>query len=401
MNVIKKVYLHRFLAIFLLTVIIVGTMFQGSIVLAESQVPKFHKNKLMVHGKDSESIVFLIVGDGFQKDEQELFNKKAKELEEYIITTSPFSKMKKYMNFYTLNVISKESGAADNRGDLKDTYFQSSYNFEYNIERLLAPTNLWAAYDLANYYVPDFDYILMLVNDERYGGSGGAIPSASINTASYEIMLHEMGHTIGSLADEYWAGSQYATETSNMTQEKNPKKVPWSDLIGQNGIGVYPYSADPTWYHPSKNCKMEYLGKEYPFCEVCVRTLKSKLQDLRWQTNSVYTYVELLSKITVTPLKKTLYVGGTTGKSTTIKAKFPAILHQVNSLTKTVVDVDRMEVKLTYKSSNPQIAQVSTSGKITAKSKGSTVITVTAQLANGTSKKLSFNLKVLEAKLNN
>ena len=200
------------------------------------------------------------------------------------------------------------------------------------------------------------------------------------------------------MADEYWAGSQYATEASNMTQEDDPSKVPWSDLINKNGIGVYPYDEDPTWYRPSTNCKMQYLGKEYPFCDVCSRALKSNLEESRWQTNSIQTYSDLLSQINVSPLKKTLYLRGTNGNSTTIKVKLPAILHRVNKFTQTEVEVDNMEVTLKFKSKNPQIAQVSKSGKITAKSKGNTQITVTAKLADGTSKKFNINVKVVDTK---
>ena len=57
-----------------------------------------------------------------------------------------------------------------------------------------------------------------------------------------------------------------------------------------------------------------------------------------------------------------------------------------------------MEVTLKFKSKNPQIAQVSKSGKITAKSKGNTQITVTAKLADGTSKKFNINVKVVDTK---
>ena len=54
-------------------------------------------------------------------------------------------------------------------------------------------------------------------------------------------MLHELGHTVADLADEYFAGASYAHEYANMTAESDPEKVKWSRFIGKNGIGVYEY----------------------------------------------------------------------------------------------------------------------------------------------------------------
>jgi hypothetical protein len=396
-NFFKKAKIAILLTMILLTVSFRVDIFNGDIVSAAT-VPDFTKNELLINGKDSGSIVFFIVGDGFRKEDQELFNQKAAEVKDYIINTYPFNELKDYMNFYSLNVISNESGAADNTNELKDTYFQCSYNYAYNIERLLAPVNSYAAVELADYYVPDYDYILMIANDDRYGGSGGFIPVASTNEYSYEILVHEMGHSIGGLSDEYWAGSYYAYESVNMTQEADPGKVPWSDLIGVNGIGVFPYTEDPSWYHPSENCKMEYLGKEYPFCEVCARTLENQLEDLRWKTNSINSYQDLLSKITVAPAKKTLYIGDSSGKTVKISAKIPAILKKVSNFTETDVNADNMQVKITYKSSNTKIASVSAGGTITAKSKGKAVITVIASLVDGTSMTYQINISVMQAK---
>lgn len=398
MELLKKMRLFIFIFLTIAMATISTNLADCTAVYAKEKEFVFQKNELMVNGKDSESIVFLILGDGFQATEQSLFDEKANELMNYILDTDPYSDMKQYMNFYSVNVISNESGAATNTNALKDTYFQCSYNFYYNIERLLAPTNSDKVYEIADYYVPDYDCILMLVNDERYGGSGGSIATASINESSFEIMLHEMGHSIGGLSDEYWAGTQYAHESENMTQISDPAKVPWSDLIGIDGIGVYPYEENSSWYHPSQNCKMEYLGKQYPFCKVCSGILKDELQELRWKTKDIYCYNDLLSMIRISPAKKTLYVGDATKKSITISANFPEFLYQVNQFTQTEIDIDHMEVLFTYQSSNPKVASVSKTGKITAKKKGSAEITVTAKMADGTSEEFYLEITVRQSK---
>ncbi len=68
-----------------------------------------------------------------------------------------------------------------------------------------------------------------------------ASAAASLNNESLEMMLHELGHTVADLADEYFAGASYAREYANMTAESDPEKVRWSRFIGKNGVGVYEY----------------------------------------------------------------------------------------------------------------------------------------------------------------
>jgi hypothetical protein len=107
----------------------------------------------------------------------------------------------------------------------------------------------------------------MLVNSTTYGGSGGWVATASLNEDSKEIALHELGHSFADLADEYWAGAQYAGEAINMTQETNLDILKWRNWHGDNGIGLYSHAESPSWYRPHQNCLMRYL--EVPFCAVC------------------------------------------------------------------------------------------------------------------------------------
>jgi uncharacterized protein YjdB len=80
-----------------------------------------------------------------------------------------------------------------------------------------------------------------------------------------------------------------------------------------------------------------------------------------------------LQQITVTPLKKTLYIGGTTGKNTTLKVTIPEL---INALEKEGL----CKVSVNFKSSNPKVAAVSRTGKIAANGKGKAVITTTVKV---------------------
>lgn len=386
----KKTAFHIIVA--MLAVLITMSIISAEPVFAGKY--DFEKKNLAVNGVDDESIVFVILGDGFTKNDQKLFFKKARELMEYITSTSPFDELKDRMNFYAVGVVSEEAGARNSLTCSKKTYFGSCYNSAYNIDRLLAPQECQKAYAVADYYVPDYDKVLLLVNDTRYGGSGGEIATASINSESYEIMLHEMGHSIGLLADEYWVGDEYADEYPNMCSSNDPDTVPWGDLIDGNEIGIYPYPESPKWYHPSLNCKMQYLGKTHPFCKVCSREIKEQLEEYLWKTNKIQTAYNLVSQLKIRGVKSTLKVGTQISSGKFLSVQRPSQFKLVDKFTDKKFNAGSIEVKLSLKSKNNLIATVSKSGNIIAKKAGSTTIVVKAELADGTSKEYRIRLRV-------
>lgn len=239
---------------------------------------------------DDDAFVLLIFGDGFTSSQQTDFYNEAKNTADYIMETSPYDEFQDVIKIYALGTASKDSGAkgaksgsmAEADADTTDTFFGTRY-WLYGMQRLLGleddSEGIQLVKTLQQKYLPTADFSMMLVNSDVYGGSGGEICVASLNSAAREIMMHEMGHTVGGLADEYWAGASYADETKpNMTQESDPAKVKWSRFVGKNGIGVYEYTdGGDGWYHPSQNCKMQFLGKEHGFCEVCKEELRKSI----------------------------------------------------------------------------------------------------------------------------
>lgn len=233
---------------------------------------------------DDDAFVLLMFGDGFTKDEQEKFYTESKRIADYVMETSPWDEFKDVVKIYAKGVISNESGAKADKAknqeeadkDTRDTYFKTSF-WTGGMQRLLAIGNDGAAKikALKEKFLPKSDFEVVIVNSETYGGSGGTYCLASLNNESLEMMLHELGHTIANLADEYFAGASYAREYANMTAEKDPEKVKWKRFIGKNGVGVYEYdNGGDGWYRPHQNCKMRFLGQQYAFCEICKEELR-------------------------------------------------------------------------------------------------------------------------------
>jgi len=90
---------------------------------------------------------------------------------------------------------------------------------------------------------------LIVHNDARYGGAGfpwTAAASVSVNESSAQIAIHELGHSLFGLGDEYTVGWGNADEDPNCDRSGCSK---WSDLIGKWGVGCKPGKCgDGAWY---------------------------------------------------------------------------------------------------------------------------------------------------------
>lgn len=295
---------------------------------------------------DEDAFILLIMGDGFKADEQEKFFTESKNTSEYVMATSPYDEFQDTVKIYALSVVSNESGAKGDsaltyeeaQADKRDTYFSSSY-YTSGMQRLLSIGNEGRekANTLKNKYLPAADFNVIIVNATTYGGSGGSVCVASLNNESLEMMLHELGHTIAGLSDEYYAGDSYAGEFDNMTAESDPAKVKWAKYIGKNGVGVYEYdNGGDGWYRPHENCKMRFLGKRYEFCEVCKDSLRrafcknSNVTHMQFQT-----YAEVLRE-SEDPLDMKQYFILRKGSAETIGSD-PDV---ANDLTLTFYDAD-------------------------------------------------------------
>lgn len=168
-----------------------------------------------------------------------------------------------------------------------DNIFQSTFDYSL-IHRLLVPQNTGLINTILANNLPDFDQAFVVVNSPYYGGSGGFYATASTHLSSSELAIHEIGHSFAGLADEYWAGLQYAAEYPNMTQNNNPATIKWKNWLGINNIGIYSYGPSPPqsqWFRPHQSCKMQFLSP--PFCSVCTERFIDKIHTL---TNMVDTF---------------------------------------------------------------------------------------------------------------
>jgi hypothetical protein len=252
-------------------------------------------------GSDDKRINLVILGDGYQDIELDKFITDATSFSSAMFDQSPFDTYSEYFNVYAIKVISTESGAdhpatatdTDESGatpEFYDTYFNStfdSYGYHrflyYEIDGNIANNTHTKITNLLASHFPNYDQALILVNTTTYGGTGGEFPIASASALGNETAIHELGHSMFDLKDEYFQGEVYAGEAINMTKETDPDQVRWKNWMGENSVGIYQHTNIITnqlvdWYKPHQNCKMGALNK--PFCSVCKEGIIEKIHDL-------------------------------------------------------------------------------------------------------------------------
>ncbi|KJD31513.1 peptidase M64 [Tamlana nanhaiensis] len=256
-----------------------------------SNSQNFEVETLKLSGETNKRINLVILSEGYQSSEFDKFKTDATSFMTDMFTQSPFKEYTNYFNVYIIKVPSNESGS-DHPGTASDvsepaspittadTYFNTSYD-SFGTHRLLYSSDYATISTVLANNFPEYDQSIVLVNSDVYGGSGGTFPFTSTGTSANEIAIHELGHSMFDLKDEYYPGDALAAEAINMTQETNPSLVKWKNWIGTNNIGIYPYASSgnaANWNRPHQTCKMRYLG--YDFCAVCKEGMIEKIHDL-------------------------------------------------------------------------------------------------------------------------
>lgn len=242
-------------------------------------------------GPLNKRINLVYMGDGYTSAEQTKFINDVISINDKLFNTSPVKEYKNYFNVFAIRVISIESGvkhpitasdcpsSATHPQSNPNNYFGTTFDAG-NIHRLVVPSSYANINTVLATNFPQYDHAFIVGNTSFYGGSGGNYATSTANANAAEIMIHEIGHSFARLADEYWAGSQYAIEKPNMTAQSDPTLVKWKNWIGTSGIGVHPHSGGPGWYKPTTGgtCKMEALGPA--FCAVCKETFIEKIHEI-------------------------------------------------------------------------------------------------------------------------
>lgn len=256
----------------------------------------FGFNTLKTSGLPKDSLNFVFLAEGFLASEQTAFNTACLDKMNYILSQDPWKAKSYNLNFYSINVPSIESGISHPHS-AKDcpaittqpqyshkSYFGLSFD-SLGVHRFILPSTqqgqiinatvvasmpgIATAANITQNFVP-----IVICNDTSYGGSEwGAIAVTTLNIQSNEVLLHELGHCVGGLNDEYNGGT--ASESWNTTMNSDLTTIRWKSLEAQ-GAGAILY--EPGMYKAFANCKMNTLNQ--PYCLVCYNQLVKAINQL-------------------------------------------------------------------------------------------------------------------------
>jgi hypothetical protein len=214
----------------------------------------------------------------------------------YLLGQEPFSSRSDDFNVWGIPLMGEASGITDpGKGISVNSLVGSSYN-TFGADRYLMTMHLFQLHDAIG--ATPCDHIIIMANSTTYGG--GAIYNfyamSSLNQMAYVVLPHELGHSIGGLADEYVDEDLSYGDIHLLDQEPIEPNITtlvdfdakWKDMVDkktpvptprekkfESTIGVFEgggYEAEGV-YSPHMDCLMKtFNGHE--FCPVCQRAIE-------------------------------------------------------------------------------------------------------------------------------
>ena len=266
-----------------------------------------------------------ILGDGFTAADQDAYNQWVEMiLIEGVFGNDYYSEDASAYNIYRVNLESVDSGVStrtyDEHGtpsDPSDDTISSETTLDTALGMIWSGSwaHCWLEYGAdtdnriqaaLNKWVPDWNELLVVLNNPNYGGCGGQGRAHVPMGVAWPVIAHEFGHGIGGFADEYSAdGTGAYTDGEqgwiNLTTITDRATTKWRQFIapttplptGTGSAANYNNGPRPAdWdsnrdvglfegggtyetgiYRPVENCRMN--TNTPPYCPVCYTSIKT------------------------------------------------------------------------------------------------------------------------------
>ncbi len=246
----------------------------------------------------SNALDILIIGEGYTKKEkfENDFLRFSKKLFKY----SPYKNNSDKINLRGLFVPSYDTGADEPQKGLYKNTILDTFFYTFKLPRYLNTFSIHKLHFLSS--VVPYDIIIIMVNTKRYGGAGiynfySTFPSD--NKFSEYVFIHELGHNLGGLADEYYSSKvTYSDFYHKGVEPWEPNitaliggKLKWEKFVSKDipiptpniseykdKIGAFEgagYVAKG-FFRPSNNCIM-YNRDAKRFCPVCTDAIEKRI----------------------------------------------------------------------------------------------------------------------------
>ncbi len=264
--------------------------------IVQEKIKPYNQFKVHYSGDPSVKLDIVFIPEGYTKEEMEKFHKDCERFAGYLFEYSPFKENENKINIWGVEAFSNESGTdIPGKRIWKQTLLNTKF-YTFDSERYMMTTDYFTVRDVAAN--APYDQIYILVNTSKYGG--GSIynfynETAVDNRSSKQIFVHEFGHGLAGLADEYGNDNTYQnmyppdiepweanlttlvnfdSKWKNLVEPGTPVPTPANDQY-KNKIGVFEgggYVAKGV-YRPTFNSLMNSFSSN-EFNQVCKNVLQ-------------------------------------------------------------------------------------------------------------------------------
>ena len=252
---------------------------------------------LHVVAEPAKAYDILLVPEGYAVSDSAKWRKDAERCAEAILNCSPFKENAGRINIRALADYSQESGVSkDDAGMRKKKTLLGASFYTLGTERYLMVEDMWRLASVCG--LMPYDHVLVICNTTKYGGGGIYNFHSTVTDNRYfnYVCVHELGHGIAGLADEYYTSEvavrDYYPEGTeppapNITSLVN-FDAKWRDMLDpevpvptpaekqyEDDLGVFEgagYCAKGL-YRPRRHCTMKEI-KYDDFCPVCQRAFQ-------------------------------------------------------------------------------------------------------------------------------
>lgn len=267
----------------------------------EQFTPRYECFDVAYHGNHSTRVDIVVLPEGYSAGERAKFEEACQKFADAMFAYAPYDRLKERFNIRAVWAPSEDSGVTiPGERVWRNTACDANFT-TFDSERYQTVADQQRLRDLAA-HVP-YDYIYVLSNTQKYGG-GGIFNFYGISAAhnpgfTGKIYIHEFGHLLMGLGDEYVGNTAYdETMYSLKIEPWEPnitslvdfeKKQIWQSLLEdgtpvptptteayRDKVGVYEGAGylSKGMYRPMQNCLMNSFRGVESFCPVCQKNIE-------------------------------------------------------------------------------------------------------------------------------